>query len=133
MAAFESGARTIVLDLSRLEFMDCTAAQLALMATGIAAERRLEFFLVRGPERILRTCDLAGITAGFRSPTDLQTAILPHLACREGGADDGAQCGPSVIRMRARQAAASKTTGSVVAQKSSSVSTNRWGASTCGK
>jgi anti-sigma B factor antagonist len=62
MAAFESGAKTIVLDLSRLEFMDSTGVQLTDMAIRIAAERRREFFLVRSPRHIQRPFDLAGIT-----------------------------------------------------------------------
>jgi anti-anti-sigma factor len=62
IAAFESGAKTIVLDLSRLDFMDSTGVQLADMAARIAAERRREFLLVRGPRHIQRPFDLAGIT-----------------------------------------------------------------------
>jgi anti-sigma B factor antagonist len=62
MAAFESGAKTIVLDLSRLEFMDSSGIHLIAMATHIAAERRREFSLVRGPVHIQRLFDVAGIT-----------------------------------------------------------------------
>jgi anti-anti-sigma factor len=62
MAGFDSSAQTIVLDLSRLEFMDSTGVRLADKAVRIAAERHREFFLVRGPQHIQRPFDLAGVT-----------------------------------------------------------------------
>lgn len=61
MAAFESGTRTIVLDLSRLDFMDSSGIKLINLAVRIAAERRREFFLVPGPRRIQRLFDVVGI------------------------------------------------------------------------
>jgi anti-anti-sigma factor len=62
MAAFESSTKMVVLDLSRLDFMDSSGIYLIAMATHIAAERRREFFLVRGPVQIQRLFDVAGIT-----------------------------------------------------------------------
>jgi anti-sigma B factor antagonist len=62
MAAFESSTKTVVLDLSRLDFMDSSGIHLIALATRTAAERRREFFLVRGPTHIQRLFDLAGIT-----------------------------------------------------------------------
>lgn len=62
MAAFESPANTIVLDLSRLDFMDSSGIHLISLATRVAAERRYEFSLVRGPQQIQRIFDVAGIT-----------------------------------------------------------------------
>lgn len=60
-----------------------------------------------------------------------QLTLLTHL----GGAGSryAAQSAASLRRMRPRQRSASKTTGLVAARKSSSVVTNRCGASTCGK
>jgi Mn-containing catalase len=69
--------------------------------------------------------DFKEIAAVFNGPHPHHIVVTTR-AC-------GAQSGVSVTRMRARQVAASKTTGSVLAQKSSSAVTNRCGASTCGK
>lgn len=61
MGAFESGTKTIVLDLSQLEFMDSTGIKLVNLAVRIAAEQEREFLLVPGPRHIQRLFDVVGI------------------------------------------------------------------------
>jgi anti-sigma B factor antagonist len=62
-AALEGSTKTIVLDLSRLTFIDSSGIHLIVLAIQITAERGREFFLRRGPRGIQATFDLAGITA----------------------------------------------------------------------
>jgi anti-anti-sigma factor len=61
-AALESSTKTIVLDLSRLNFIDSSGIHLIVLAIHIAAERGRQFVLLRGSRQIQATFDLAGIT-----------------------------------------------------------------------
>lgn len=61
MAAFESGTHTVVLDLSRLDFMDSSGIKLINLAIGVAAEHECEFFLVPGPRHIQRLFEVTGL------------------------------------------------------------------------
>jgi anti-anti-sigma factor len=61
-AALEDGTQTIVLDLSRLNFIDSSGIHCIVQAIEITRERGREFFLLRGPRQIQATLDLAGIT-----------------------------------------------------------------------
>jgi anti-sigma B factor antagonist len=62
MSALDGRAQTIVLDLSRLDFMDSTGIQLIIGMTRNAAERRRKFLLRRGPRQIQKLFDLVGLT-----------------------------------------------------------------------
>jgi anti-sigma B factor antagonist len=62
MTALEGNAKTVVLDLSRLEFIDSSGIQVIHLGMRIARERHREFFLRRGPRQIQRIFDVAGIT-----------------------------------------------------------------------
>lgn len=61
MAAFETGAPTVVLDLSQLDFMDSSGLKLINLAVGIAAECNRGFFLVPGPRHIQRLFEVTGL------------------------------------------------------------------------
>jgi anti-sigma B factor antagonist len=61
MAAFENGTPTIVLDLSRLDFMDSSGIKLINQAIGAAAEHEREFILVPGPRHIQRLFEVTGL------------------------------------------------------------------------
>jgi anti-sigma B factor antagonist len=61
-AALEGGTQTIVLDLSRLNFIDSSGIHFIVQAIEITRERGRDFFLLRGPQQIQATFDLAGIT-----------------------------------------------------------------------
>lgn len=61
-AALERGTPTIVLDLSRLTFIDSSGIHLIIAAIHLTANRGQEFLLLRGPRQIQATFDLAGIT-----------------------------------------------------------------------
>jgi anti-sigma B factor antagonist len=61
MAAFESGTPTVVLDLSRLDFMDSSGIKLINEAIGLAAEHERAFFLVPGPRHIQRLFEVTGL------------------------------------------------------------------------
>jgi anti-sigma B factor antagonist len=61
MAALESGAHTVVLDLSGLDFMDSSGIKLIHQAVGLAAEHECGFFLVPGPRHIQRLFEVTGL------------------------------------------------------------------------
>jgi anti-anti-sigma factor len=61
-AALEGSTGTIVLDLSRLDFIDSSGIHLIVRAIASAAKHRREFVLRRGSRQIQATLDLAGLT-----------------------------------------------------------------------
>jgi anti-sigma B factor antagonist len=63
LAALDSGSRRrIVLDLSRLTFIDSSGIHLIVLAGRLAAERHRELLLLRGPRQVQSMLDLTGIT-----------------------------------------------------------------------
>jgi anti-sigma B factor antagonist len=62
LAAFDATPGQVVLDLSRLEFIDSTGIHLILEASRTAGGRDHKLVLVPGPRQIRRSFDLAGIT-----------------------------------------------------------------------
>jgi anti-sigma B factor antagonist len=61
-AALDRSTQTIVLDLSRLTFIDSSGIHLIIAAIHLTAHRGRAFLLRRGPRQIQATFDLAGIT-----------------------------------------------------------------------
>jgi anti-sigma B factor antagonist len=60
-AALHGGAKTVVLDLSELTFIDSSGIGVINLGVRMASERGREFFLRRGPEPIQRIFDVTGI------------------------------------------------------------------------
>jgi anti-anti-sigma factor len=114
MGAVKSSAKTIVLDLSRLEFMDSSAIHLITLATRIAAARRREFCLARGPVHIQRGClTWLGSPIASCSSADLQADPREDHGAMASGSPALSRARAWVTRMRARLVAESKTAGSV--------------------
>jgi anti-sigma B factor antagonist len=61
----------LVLDLSRLTFMDSTGIRLILQARQHAASHGAGFVVVRGPETVMRVLELVGL--------DEQLDLVAHL------------------------------------------------------
>lgn len=59
--AFESGARSIVLDLRDLDFLDSTGVHTILKAEHRAREEGRSFVLVRGPRQVQRIFEITGM------------------------------------------------------------------------
>jgi anti-sigma B factor antagonist len=59
--ALESDARSIVLDLRGLEFLDSTGVHAILKAERSASEQNRSFVLIRGPRQVQRIFEISGI------------------------------------------------------------------------
>lgn len=59
-AAERSGAPSIVLDMSRLEFIDCSGVRVVLRALARARRFKIELGIVPGPQPVQRVFDLTG-------------------------------------------------------------------------
>ena len=60
-AAREEGGSRLVLDLSKLTFMDSTGLRLVIRWDNLAKEHRFEFAIVRGPDVVQRVVRLTGM------------------------------------------------------------------------
>ncbi|HEY5317129.1 MAG TPA: STAS domain-containing protein [Solirubrobacteraceae bacterium] len=60
-AAFATDARTLVLDLRDLEFLDSTGVHAILKAQRVASEQDRSFVIVRGPRQVQRIFEISGI------------------------------------------------------------------------
>jgi anti-sigma B factor antagonist len=59
--AFDTDARSIVLDLRSLEFLDSTGVHAILKAQRQATEENRGFVVVRGPRQVQRIFEISGI------------------------------------------------------------------------
>ncbi|HEX8068146.1 MAG TPA: STAS domain-containing protein [Thermoleophilaceae bacterium] len=69
--AEELGPSTLILDLSRLKFLDSTGLRLILSAHSRAAKRGHRLAVVQGTEAVRRIFRLAGVTARLDIVEDL--------------------------------------------------------------
>jgi anti-sigma B factor antagonist len=59
--ALDTDARTIVLDLSKLEFLDSTGVHAILKAERLLSAQHRSLVLVRGPRQVQRIFEIAGL------------------------------------------------------------------------
>ena len=64
-SALDAGAAQLVLDLSRLTFMDSSGLQLLVVTRDEAARRGIRFSLNRGPAIVTRALELTGLQDRF--------------------------------------------------------------------
>jgi anti-sigma B factor antagonist len=57
----EPGTSALVLDLSRLTFMDSTGIHVLLLAKQLCAEHRAEFFVIPGESQVSRILQITGL------------------------------------------------------------------------
>ncbi len=56
-----NGALCLIIDLSRLEFVDSTGIRLLLLAAELCREHGHEYRLIPGPQNVQRTFEIAGL------------------------------------------------------------------------
>lgn len=56
-----SGATSLIMDLSRLTFMDSTGVRMTLLARELCAQQECEFLLIQGPAQIRLLFEATGL------------------------------------------------------------------------
>jgi anti-anti-sigma factor len=73
-AALRAGARRLILDLRRLEFIDASGLHAVVAARDLCREEGCEFALVPGPRQVQLVFELTGTLSSLRfsSPTEAE-------------------------------------------------------------